>query len=400
MKNPNPRPSPSARSRNPSGKARLAALWPQCPLALVLALVGALNILDGLSLPLTVLQRIRALNGLAESLSAVGGTAQVILGLMLVVAGVGLLWRLVSAWTLSVLLLVITVGVNVAQKHWGLSLALQAILLAALFLTKHHFARRTILASIVFSLSGIFAVLAYGVLGTYLLRNDFQPPIQTGDWTGAFYYTIVTLSTVGYGDIVPHTAAARWFAMSLLVIGLGVFASAIASALGPKISGELNRLFNPKIKTMQPKDHVILVGEGAIARNTAEELKRRAVAFVQIVKAKEAPDVPGDQVIVGDATDDAVLGQAGIQHARMIIAAREDDGENAFIALGAKDLNPDVRVMAVASSALSIRRLKLARADLVFSPAAVGSRLLADLVEGSQISPEFQDLLEGGLPKS
>ncbi|HTV75537.1 MAG TPA: NAD-binding protein, partial [Candidatus Baltobacteraceae bacterium] len=272
--------------------------------------------------------------------------------------------------------------------------------LAALFLTKHHFARRTILASIVFSLSGIFAVLAYGVLGTYLLRNDFQPPIQTGDWTGAFYYTIVTLSTVGYGDIVPHTAAARWFAMSLLVIGLGVFASAIASALGPKISGELNRLFNPKIKTMQPKDHVILVGEGAIARNTAEELKRRAVAFVQIVKAKEAPDVPGGQVIVGDATDDAVLGQAGIQHARMIIAAREDDGENAFIALGAKDLNPDVRVMAVASSALSIRRLKLARADLVFSPAAVGSRLLADLVEGSQISPEFQDLLEGGLSKS
>jgi voltage-gated potassium channel len=79
----------------------------------------------------------------------------------------------------------------------------------------------------------------------------------------------------------------------------------------------------------------------------------------------------------------------------MVIAAREDDGENAFIALGAKDLNPKVRVLAVASSALSIRRLKLARADLVFSPVAVGSRLLADLVEGKQIFPEFHDLLEG-----
>ncbi len=100
-------------------------------------------------------------------------------------------------------------------------------------------------------------------------------------------------------------------------------------------------------------------------------------------------------VIEGDATNDEVLRQAGIEQARLVIAARDDDGENAFIALGAKDLNPNVRVLAVASSARSIRRLKLARADLVFSPAAVGSRLLADLVEGKPILSEYQDLLEG-----
>jgi len=89
------------------------------------------------------------------------------------------------------------------------------------------------------------------------------------------------------------------------------------------------------------------------------------------------------------------LRQAGIEHARMIIAARDNDGDNAFISLGAKDLNPEVHVLAVASSAQSIRRLKLARADLVFSPAAVGSRLVADLVEGNQIEPAYRDLLEG-----
>jgi voltage-gated potassium channel len=160
-------------------------------------------------------------------------------------------------------------------------------------------------------------------------------------------------------------------------------------------------MFNPKEKIMEPKDHVILVGEGSIARNTAEELKKRGVPFVQIVASKA--EMAGDaehQILEGDATDDAVLRQVGIQHARMVIAAREDDGENAFIALVAKDLNPNVRLLAVASSALSIKRLKLARADLVFSPAAVGSRLLADLVEGNQISPAFQDLLEGGLQKT
>lgn len=382
----------SARRRGPSVRRQIIALWPRVPLAAVLALIGLLNVFDGLSLPMTAFQRVGPLGGLAESLSALGGSAQIILGLMLGLAGIGLLWRLVSAWTLSVLLLVVTVVVNVVQHNWGLSLALQVILLSVIFWTKRYFTRRTILASILFSVSGILAVLAYGVIGTFLLRTGFKPPIQ--DWSNAFYFTIVTLSTVGYGDIVPVTPEARWFVISLLVIGLGVFASAIASALGPKISGELNRLFKPKEKNMELKNHIILVGQGIIARNTAEELKQRGVPFVQIVSSKEGTVSP-DSLLEGDAMDDAVLVNAGIQHARMVIAAREDDGENAFIALGAKDLNSEVKVLAVASSALSMRRLKLARADLVFSPAAVGSRLLADLVEGGQISPQFQDLLEG-----
>jgi voltage-gated potassium channel len=372
----------------------LQSLWPQVPLALVLTLVGVLNIVDGLRLPLSVLQRIHVLHGLGESLSALGGSAQVILGVMMLLAGVGLLWRLMSAWTFSFLLLAITVAVNVAQSHWGGSLALQVVLLGGLVWAKPYFTHRTAAASLMFSLSGIIAVLAYGILGSYLLGKGFQPPIR--DFNTATYFAITALSTVGFGDIVPVTPEARWFVVSLLVVGLGVFASAIASALGPKISGELSRLLNPTEKIMKLKDHVILVGNGAIARNTAVELQQRGVTFVQIVANKATADPAATHPIIeGDATNEAVLRQAGIQNARMLIAAREDDGENAFISLSAKDLNPNVRVTAVASSPASIRRLRLARADLVFSPAAVGGRLLADLVEGNQISTAFQDLLEG-----
>jgi hypothetical protein len=96
---------------------RLTSLWPQGPLAIFLAFIGVLNVLGGLSLPLKLFQRVRALHGIAESLSAVGGTAQVILGLMLAVAGTGLWWRLVSAWTLSVLLLAIMIGVNIVRDQ-------------------------------------------------------------------------------------------------------------------------------------------------------------------------------------------------------------------------------------------------------------------------------------------
>jgi voltage-gated potassium channel len=374
-------------------RKRLAALWPQGPLAVVLAFVGVLSILDGTRYRVTDFERSRALTGLADSLAALGHSAQIILGLMLVLGGVGLAWRLVSAWTLSLLLLAIMVAVNLAQDHLGLTLGLQALLVGLLLRTRHHFTRRTVLARLLFSASGIVAVLAYGAIGGYLLGKGFRPAIL--DWNTALYFTLVSLSTVGYGDIVPVTPEARWFVMSLLVIGLGVFATAIASALGPKISGELNRLFNPKERTMEPKDHVILVGEGSIALNTATELAQRGVAFVQIVASRAETDRDKSGIIEGDATNESVLQQAGIQRARMVIAAREDDGENAFIVLGAKDLNPEVRVLAVASSPRSIRRLQLARADLVFSPAAVGSRLLADLVQGNQILPQFSDLLEG-----
>lgn len=372
---------------------RFARLWPHWPLALALALVGGLNFLSGLHLPFQGLENIRALNGLAQSLSALGATVQAILGFMLILAAVGLVRRMVSAWVLAVFLLVVAVGVDAARARWGGTLVVEIALLAVLIVTRGHFTRRTVLASILFSVGGIAAAIAYGAFGSFLMGNGFRPPIH--DLDTALYFTITTLSTVGFGDIVPVTAQARWFAVTLIIVGLGVFVSAIASAVGPKISGELNRLLNLKAKPMEPKDHVILVGEGSIATNTAAELKQRGVPFVQIVAIKAATDAAGDQVIEGDATNDTVLMQAGIQHARMVIAAREDDGENAFIALGAKDLNPRVRVMAVASSALSIRRLKLARADLVFSPAAVGSRLLADLVQGNEILPEFRDLLEG-----
>lgn len=385
---------PRLRPRPIPLRKRLLSLWPHAPMAIVMMAVGGLNVLDGLHVPLMILAKSRTLNVVAQSLSALGGTPQIILGLLMVLAGIGCLWRIVSSWIMSVLLLLVAVGVDVAREAWGLSLVLEGLLLVSFLVAKPHFRRRTAVANALYSLSGVLAVLAYGIFGSYLLGGGFVPQIH--DYGTATYFTVVTLSTVGYGDIVPKTHEARWFVISLLVIGLGVFASAIASTLGPKISGELQRLFKPKGNNVEHKDHVILVGEGAIALNTATELKERRVPFVQIVSSRaEAAADETHTVVEGDASDDQVLRKAGIASARMVIAARDDDGENAFISLVAKDLNPEVKTLAVASSAMSIRRLKLARADLVFSPAAVGSRLMADLVEGNQISSAFEDLLEG-----
>jgi voltage-gated potassium channel len=383
-------PQPNRAAKN------LVALLPRGPLAILLWFVGAINILDGLSL--AKLRSIAALNSLEESFSAVGGTAELILGIMLFVVGIGLLRRLRFAWILSVLLLVITVGLRFAQAKWGFGVALQVMLLVALTLTRRHFTRRTVIASLAFSLTNIFAILAYAIVGSYLLGKGFSPEIR--DFNTACYFAITSLSTVGYGDIVPVTGEARWFVVSLLIVGLSVFASTIASVVGPALSRQLGRLLNPKEKIMELKDHIILIGKGSIALNTARELKQRGIQFVQIVPTGTGTVTPAHPLIEGDATTEEILEQAGVKHARMVIAAREDDSENAFIVLAIKEMNPNVPVLAVASSAISLRRLKLARADMVFSPAAVGSRLLADLVQGTPILPEFRDFIEGHIKKA
>ena len=302
--------------------------------------------------------------------------------------------RLTTAWSFSVILLLITLGVNLAQHNWGERIIFPGVMLLVMIPMRRYFDRQTKLATYIISLTGVFSILAYGTFGSYLLGNRFHPAVH--DLTTAFYFSIITLSTVGYGDISPITPETRLFVVSLLVVGLSVFATAIVSVLGPAITKRLGHILNPEGGRMKLEKHIILAGEGNIASNTAAELEKRKLSFVRIINQSENALIPGESDILGDPMDEAVQLKAGVRKAVMVIAAGDNDGDNAFITLLAKDLNPEVRVLAVANAINAIRRLKLARADLVFAPAAVGSRLLADLAQGDRISDEFRDLLEGG----
>jgi voltage-gated potassium channel len=370
------------------------ALRLEWPLALALMLSGILNIDSGLRYNLVPfsLSHVGPLSSVGESLSALGSSTQVFLGACLVMVGIGLTRRLAVAWAFGVLLLAVTFGVNWAQGHRGPSLILPGLMLLALVLLRRYFTRRNMLANYFISLMSILAILAFGTFGTYMLGDGFRPKIH--ELTSSFYYTIITLATVGYGDIVPVTRETRLFVVALLIVGLSIFATAIASFLGPAFSREIGGFFNPKERKMKPSDHIILAGEGALVANTVRELQARGMTFVQIVAAGPTP-LP-ENLVVGQPWDDKVLQEAGIETASMVVAAQEDDGENAFIAMVAKDLNPDVKVLAVANSSAGIRRLKLTGAEIVFAPSMVGGRLLANLVEGKEIPAEFMDLLGKG----
>ncbi len=369
----------------------MKALWPHWVFAVVLVVGGGINILDGMWIHADV--GAEPLSGMAKSLVVLGRETQMLMGGLLVLVGIGLLWRLRTAWAFAVLVTMVTIGVNLSLNGWGPSLIFPAILLVALFAFRKHFTRRTILANYLVSFASIVAVLSYGAFGSYRLGSGFEPEIS--DVTTSIYYTIITLSTVGYGDFSPVTPETRWFVLSLIVVGMSIFATVIVSTLGPAIRGQLAQIFNPAVNLMKPSNHVILVGEGLVARTTAQELADRKIPFIQVLKPDGKPFLEENPVVHGEPDDAQVLEEAGIRKARMIIAALDDDGKNAFISLLAKDLNEEICVLAVAGSVRTLHLLKLARADMVFASAAVGSRLLANLVEGNEIPTEFQDLLEG-----
>ncbi len=382
----------------PSAPRRSQRRWwqsrflPQAPLGTALVVGGLINIIAGLrGSHRTLTGTFGSLSSIGESLAVLGSSSQVLLGAGLALVGIGLFWRLRAAWAFALLILAVTIGLNAARAHWDATLALPVAIFATLIATRRSFRRSTILASYLISLVSILGILAYGTFGTYLLGAGFAP--QVHDFSTAFYYTIVTLATVGYGDIVPKTAETRLFAETLIIVGLSIFATALASTLGPALSGQLAHIFGTEREAMKYKNHVILVGDGHFAENTARELTHRGVQFIRIVSEGNNLSASDGTVVKGDPRDDEVLRKAGIADSRMLIAARDDDGANAFITLLAKDLNPNASVLAVANSVRSIRPLTLAHADVVFAPAVAGGRLLADLVDGVAIPKDFHDLL-------
>jgi voltage-gated potassium channel len=376
----------------------LKRAWPQVPLGLLLVFVGAVNVLTGLqsqgfSPAYQILARAILRSELSQevSLGILGSGVQVLLGGGMLVTGMGLLWRLRSAWAFSILLLVIAIAVDLFGQRPVYSVLLPGLALVALISWQSRFSRRSLIGSYLISLIGLLAVLAYGVFGSLLLGSRFQPSIH--DLYTALYFTVVTLSTVG-SNIYPATPEARIFMVTLILGGISIFTTTIVATLGPLLSSQITPILSGKKVKTGPSDHVILIGTSSFSSSVALELASHGIGFVQVVAPEDAPPLRERPVVRGDLGDE-VLKQAGILSAHTVVIAGEDDATNAAAARTAKKLNQTARVIVVAGSSQAISRLRLARADLVFAPTVVGARLVTNLIRGNSIPRELQDLFEG-----
>jgi voltage-gated potassium channel len=217
----------------------------------------------------------------------------------------------------------------------------------------------------------------------------------------AFYMVIITVSTVGFAEEFPLSDAGRLWTVAVITMGLGVVLYTAAASIEYLVTLEAGR----RRKSME-KDvakltgHVVVCGFGRVGSGTWSALRARGV---QVVVIESDPDrvgiaeESGALIIRGDATHNDVLELAGIYSAQSLIACVADDSDNLVIALSAKSLRSDLRTVCRATEPESERKLRLAGADAVVTPQAVGAERLAIMAIKPELAQIF-DVVVSGAP--
>ena len=238
------------------------------------------------------------------------------------------------------------------------------------------------------AISAIVGVIAIGTLGFKVIL-----PLS---WFDSFYYTLITLTTVGYGEPPHTTERARVFIAALIILGVGTLGYALSSAAQAVIESELLSTFGKRrmYKDINKlSDHYIVCGAGRVGSGVIRDISRSGHDLVVIEGDETIADrllAQGQLVLMGDATSEDVLKAAGIERARGIVCAVSSDPDNLYITLTARDLNKDVRIISRANDEAAVGRLLKAGADKVVSPALSGSARMAQML----LRPAVADFIE------
>jgi voltage-gated potassium channel len=210
-------------------------------------------------------------------------------------------------------------------------------------------------------------------------------------WHEALYRTIVTASLTGL-DSTPRGLGAELLTIAIVVSGVaifGYFAAQIFDSIAHSVLGGAWREKKRRKMIDELRDHIIVCGYGRVGRRAGDELQGAAVPYVVLDFSEEAlehareHDVP---FVDGSGSEDDDLVKAGIDRARGIIVASDDDGDNLYITLSVKARRPDVIVIARGSSEEAERKLKLAGADRVVTPYTTAGRVMAQLMIKPQVT--------------
>lgn len=231
-------------------------------------------------------------------------------------------------------------------------------------------------------------VVIVGGVGYYL--------IEGWGWADAFYMAIITLTTVGFEEVHPLTAAGRLFTTVLILAGVGGITYSFSALTNYVIAGELRGVLEKRRMTRQIKamqGHYIVCGFGRVGHQVCAELRREGRPLVVVdtqetsIERAKAQAYP---VVAGNAGDDQVLQEAGIERARGLVAAVDSDAANLLVVLSARALNPDLYIVARANLEDTEAKLLRAGANRVISPYSLGGRRMAHMM----LRPDVVDFLD------
>ena len=243
--------------------------------------------------------------------------------------------------------------------------------------------------------TALLVVFVGGTIGFMLVIHE--------SWHSALYRTIVTASLTGL-DSTPHGLGAEALTIGVVLSGVaifGYFAAQIVDLIAHNILGGSWKEKRRRKMIDQLRDHIIVCGYGRVGRRAAEELRHAGVPYLVLdfsSDATAAAEELGDLFVQGSGAEDDALVRAGIDRARGILIASDDDGDNMYITLSAKARRPDLKVIARASTEEAERKLRLAGADRVVTPYATAGRVMAQLMVKPQVTSFLNSLTSSDQP--
>lgn len=237
---------------------------------------------------------------------------------------------------------------------------------------------------IFFILTLLLVVVGLGTVG-YMVIEELC-------FLDALYMTVITLATVGFREVKELSEVGKVFTIVLIVLGFGVFTYAATTIAQVLIEGELKDVFNERRRRKmleKLKGHYIICGYGRMGRIIAKELKANGKEVVVIEKNLD-PKEEGYLFVIGDATKDEILKEAGIEKAKGLVSVLSSDSDNLYVVLSARALNPDLFIIARAAEESARKKLKMAGANKVVCPYHIGGLRMAH----SLLKPNVVDFWE------
>ncbi|WP_423793300.1 potassium channel family protein [Methanocaldococcus indicus] len=210
--------------------------------------------------------------------------------------------------------------------------------------------------------------------------------IEHIDFFDALYFSVITITTTGYGDFTPKTQLGKILTIIYLILGVGIVMYLFSIITEFIVEGKFRELI--KMKSMASKlkkmeNHYIICGYGKMGKVIGDKFLKENISFIAIDKneeiLKEEFEKQPDKFvyIVGDATKEDILKKAKIDKAKCLLAVLPTDADNVFLTLTAKELNPKIEVVAKANERESIKKLKVAGANKIVSPYLLGGLRMA-----------------------